>query len=147
MSKQPPSVRPASAVGPCPTLIQISRTPRHWIFTQHHCITRPPQKRRVNIDESKTVQSTPLAPTASAVGPCPTIINIVFCFGVGVRLEWGRGEFVWKGWVYSAFSIETAKLAELFPLKFTTKGCGYVPLVCVLQESNMTLTFFPLPSV
>ena len=29
------------AVGPCPTIIQISRTPRHWKFTQHHRTTRP----------------------------------------------------------------------------------------------------------
>ena len=32
----------ASAVGPCLTIIQISRTPRHWMFTKHHCTTRPP---------------------------------------------------------------------------------------------------------
>ena len=31
-----------STVGPCPTVIQISRTPRHWKFTQHLCTTRPP---------------------------------------------------------------------------------------------------------
>ena len=43
MSKQPPPAPTASAVGPCPTLIQISRTPRPWKFTQHHRITRPPQ--------------------------------------------------------------------------------------------------------
>ena len=42
MSKQPPPAPTASAVGPCPTLIQISRTPRHWKFTQHHRTTRPP---------------------------------------------------------------------------------------------------------
>ena len=37
-----PSAPTASAVGPCPTFIQISRTPRHWKFTQHHRSTRPP---------------------------------------------------------------------------------------------------------
>ena len=42
MSKQPPPAPTASTVGPCPTLIQISRTPRHWKFTQHHRTTRPP---------------------------------------------------------------------------------------------------------
>ena len=42
MSKQPPPAPTASAVGPCPTVIQISRTPRHWKFTQHHRTTRPP---------------------------------------------------------------------------------------------------------
>ena len=40
MSKQPPLT--ASTVGPCPTLTQISRTPRHCKFTQHHCTTRSP---------------------------------------------------------------------------------------------------------
>ena len=42
MSKQPPPAPTASAVGPCLTLIQMSRTPRHWKFTQHHRTTRPP---------------------------------------------------------------------------------------------------------
>ena len=42
MSKQPPFAPTANAVGPCPTLIQISRTPRHWEFTQNHRTTRPP---------------------------------------------------------------------------------------------------------
>ena len=42
MSKQPPPAPNASAVGPCPTIIQISRTPRRWKFTQHHHTTRPP---------------------------------------------------------------------------------------------------------
>ena len=38
MSKQPPSAPTASAVGPCPTLIQTSRTPRTWKFIQDHRI-------------------------------------------------------------------------------------------------------------
>ena len=42
MSKQPPPAPIASAIGPCPTIIQISRTPRHWKFTQHLRTTRPP---------------------------------------------------------------------------------------------------------
>ena len=41
MSKQPPPAPTASTVGPCPTIIQISWTPRHWKFTQHHRTTRP----------------------------------------------------------------------------------------------------------
>ena len=40
MSKQPPPAPTVSAVGPSPTVIQISRTPQHWKFTQHHCTTR-----------------------------------------------------------------------------------------------------------
>ena len=42
MSKQPPPAPTARAVGPCPTLVQTSRTPRHWKFTQDHRTTRPP---------------------------------------------------------------------------------------------------------
>ena len=41
MSKQPPPAPIASAIGPCPTLIQTSRTPRHWKVTQDHRTTRP----------------------------------------------------------------------------------------------------------
>ena len=41
MSKNPPPAHTASTVGPCPTLIQISRMPRHWKFTQQHRTTRP----------------------------------------------------------------------------------------------------------
>ena len=44
MSKQPPPAPTASAVGPCPTVVQISRPPRCWKFTQHHRTTRPPNK-------------------------------------------------------------------------------------------------------
>ena len=43
MSKQPPSAPTASKIGPCHSVIQISRTPRHCKFTQHHRTTRPPQ--------------------------------------------------------------------------------------------------------
>ena len=37
-----PPAPTARAVGPCPTVIQTSRTPRHWKFTQDHRTTRPP---------------------------------------------------------------------------------------------------------
>ena len=42
MSKQPPPATTVSAVDPCPTVIEISRTPWLWKFTQHHRTTRPP---------------------------------------------------------------------------------------------------------
>ena len=42
MSKQPPPAHTASTMGPCPTIIQISRTPQHWKFPQHLRTTRPP---------------------------------------------------------------------------------------------------------
>ena len=41
MSQQPPPAPTASAISPCPTIIQTSRTPRHCKFTQHLCSTRP----------------------------------------------------------------------------------------------------------
>ena len=46
-SKQPPTASTASAVGPCSTTIQISRTSRQWKFTQHHRTTRPTLPKRV----------------------------------------------------------------------------------------------------
>ena len=39
------------------------------------------RSRGERIDESKNVQTTPPAPTASAIGPCPTVIKIVGCPG------------------------------------------------------------------
>ena len=42
MSKQPPPAPTASTIGPCPTVFQVSKTPRHWKFTQHLRTTRPP---------------------------------------------------------------------------------------------------------
>ena len=68
---------------------QNCRTPRHWKFTQHLRTTRPPPKRTERIDErKKNFQTTPTrtyckcsrplpVPTASAVGPCPTVIQII----------------------------------------------------------------------
>ena len=41
MSKQPPPAPTARAVGPCPTISQIRRTPWHWKFTQHHRTIQP----------------------------------------------------------------------------------------------------------
>ena len=42
ISKQPPPAPTASTIGPCPTVIQVSRTPQHRKFTQHLRTTRPP---------------------------------------------------------------------------------------------------------
>ena len=42
MSKQSPPAPSASAVGPCPTIIQISKMARNCKFAQHHRTTRPP---------------------------------------------------------------------------------------------------------
>ena len=54
MSKQPPPAPTARTIGPCPTIIQISRTPRHWKFTQHLRTTRPPQTvTQIQLDNSR----------------------------------------------------------------------------------------------
>ena len=37
-----PTAPTASAVALCPTIIHLSRPPRHWKFTQYHHTTRPP---------------------------------------------------------------------------------------------------------
>ena len=41
MSQQHPPAPTASAVGPCSSIFQISRTPRYWKFTKHHRIPFP----------------------------------------------------------------------------------------------------------
>ena len=62
MSKQPPPAPTASAVGPCPTLFQTSRTPRHRKFTQNHRTTRPPP-RRESVLKNKSTKPRKLPPT------------------------------------------------------------------------------------
>ena len=42
MSKKPPPAPTVNTIGPCPTVIQVSRTPWHCKFTQHLRTTRPP---------------------------------------------------------------------------------------------------------
>ena len=42
MAEHPPPAPTGSAVSPCPTTIQSSRTPRRWKFTQHHPTTPGP---------------------------------------------------------------------------------------------------------
>ena len=45
MSKQPPPAPTESTIGPCPAIIQISRTPRHWELTSTFALPdHPPQK-------------------------------------------------------------------------------------------------------
>ena len=45
------------AIGPCPTIIQISRTPRHWKFTQDHRTTRPSMKCHTYVEATPTSTS------------------------------------------------------------------------------------------
>ena len=42
MSEQTPARTYCKRSSPCPTIIQISRMPRHWKLTKHHRTTRPP---------------------------------------------------------------------------------------------------------
>ena len=42
MSKQPRRTYCKHSSRPCPTVIQVSRTPQHWKFTQHLRTTRQP---------------------------------------------------------------------------------------------------------
>ena len=54
-AKQPPPAPTVSAVGPCITMIQISRTPRHWKFIQHHRTT--PSTTSKTIETGKTMET------------------------------------------------------------------------------------------
>ena len=47
MSKQPPNAPTASAIVPCPTIIQINRTPRHCKLMQPFRATQPPLRRKI----------------------------------------------------------------------------------------------------
>ena len=102
----PPPAPSASAVGPCPTIIQISRTPRHWKFCpaqSHHPTTLGmmdgwfvvlgftalwdsiivyigpslrDREKEENNRREKNVQTAPIRTFASPVGLCPTIIKL-----------------------------------------------------------------------
>ena len=41
----------------------------------YRAVSKRGRKRREKIDESKNVQTTPPAPTASAIGNCPTVVG------------------------------------------------------------------------
>ena len=70
---------------PLPYYHPNCRTPRHWKFTQNHRTTRPPpsEKEERRQRRVKMSKQPPPAPTASEVGPCPTIIEIVGRPGTG----------------------------------------------------------------
>ena len=52
-------------------------------FSLYRAVSQREGERRERIDESKNVQTTPPAPTASEIGPCPTVIKIVGRPGTG----------------------------------------------------------------
>ena len=57
--------------------------PFRQYFSLYRAVSQREGERRERIDESKNVQTTPPAPTASAIGPCPTVIKIVGRPGTG----------------------------------------------------------------
>ena len=84
MSRQPPPASIASAVGPCPTIIQISRTPRHWKFTQHHRTTRPPPSFP---EARKIVESYSAAPGKSYASIMKTAGVTVSCVDAATQTD------------------------------------------------------------
>ena len=85
----PPLAPTASAVCPCPAIIQISRLARHWMVCWLRLniplsisvyigpFPREREREERHYKREKKCPNNPLAaPTASAVGPCPTIIQI-----------------------------------------------------------------------
>ena len=101
MSKQPPSAPTASEIGPCPTVIKIVGRPgtgslpstfappdHPGPFRQYFSIYRAVsikrgRKRRERVHENKNVDKPPPEPIASAVGPCPSVIQNVGRPGTG----------------------------------------------------------------
>ena len=103
MSKQRPPAPTASAVGPCPTLFQISRTPRHWILTRigwlvgcfgfngplrqyfslYRSVSQREGERGERIEESKNVQTTPTRTYCKRNRPLPYFYQIVGRPGTG----------------------------------------------------------------
>ena len=57
--------------------------PLRQYFSLYQAVSQREGEREERIDESKNVQTTPPAPTASAIGPCPTVIKIVERPGTG----------------------------------------------------------------
>ena len=57
--------------------------PLRQYFRQYRAVCQREGETGERIEESKNIQITPLAPTASAIGPCPTVIQIVGRPGTG----------------------------------------------------------------
>ena len=51
--------------------------PLRQYFSLYWAVSQREGERGERIDQSKNVQTTPSEPTASAIGPCPTVIKIV----------------------------------------------------------------------
>ena len=93
LSEQPQLAPTASTVGPCPTIIQTES----WLvgcfgfngpLRQYSSLYRAVSQREGERGEKgqrrvKMSKQPPPAPTASAIGPCPTVIKIVGRPGTG----------------------------------------------------------------
>ena len=77
MSKQPPPAPTVSAVGHCPTIIQIVGRPGTGSLPStiappdHPCLPKRGRKRRERIDESKNVQTNPTRTYCKCSRPLP----------------------------------------------------------------------------
>ena len=165
MSKQPSPAPTVSAVSPCPTIIQVSRTPRHWKFTQHHRTTRPPpspEQLKKRLKKRKEGNADLMI--------CPSIIcflsrNIFWRFTHYATVDSRRIAFIYKK-LYRAvwwrittdvFGCITEKNGRLFCCIATYfRGCngigdlltrqarnfiykcnGFVVVVSILQTNNL----------
>ena len=110
MSKQPPPAPTASAVGPCPTLLQISTTPRNWKLTQHHRTTRPPPQcwgwsggamvlGKLPVPGRPTiwmiVGQGPIALAVGAGGGCLDIFTLFYLLSPLSPSLWGTARYSW----------------------------------------------------
>ena len=140
MSKQPPPAPTASTIGPCPTVIQVSRTPQHWKFTQHLRTTRPPHCptviKIVGRPGTGSLPSTiapPYHPLSGWSGgamvlgelPVPGCPTIWITVGQGpIALAVGAGGVVWTFFLSSSLSPLSPSLWETarYRLKYCLKG-------------------------
>ena len=115
MSKQPPPA--ASAVGPCPTKIQVSRTPRHWKFTQNNQPGGGRVVRRCWVNFRCrgvlliwiTVGQGPIVLAVGAGGGCLDIFSLIYHFcSFSLFLGWLVGCFGLNGPLRQYFSLYRA---------------------------------------
>ena len=97
-----PPAPTASAIGPCPTMLQFSRTPRHWKFTQHHRLLRLQKVR---------------------VGGCLDIFSLVYHFSFLLpEMARYRPKYCLKG---PLSPKQQTNLGRLRPKRLTSTLCKY----------------------
>ena len=89
------------------------------ISVLYRAVTQREGEREERIDESKNVQPPPHAPTASAIGPCPTVIKWIL---VRNSLKsWHEPSYLLKASVSERFiSVNSSKLCDSMLIYFTT---------------------------